>query len=144
MRGGDRVPDAERPVLAHLRFGDSPLRTSVSKGRWTLIHTIRRNQRGESLELFDLYGAYPTNIAHTKQYVPFYQGYGVKPNRPEPLIPFDAIARVPLFAAGYGVPAGAVCNNAVSFMDFATLITARHRGAVRSGEVRMRVVVSRR
>jgi arylsulfatase A-like enzyme len=53
VRGGDRVPDAARPVLAHLRFGNSPLRTSVSQGRWTLIHTIRRGQRGESLELFD-------------------------------------------------------------------------------------------
>ena len=42
------------------------------------------------LQLFDLYGALPTAISHTKEYVPFFQGYGVAPNTPEPLRLFDA------------------------------------------------------
>jgi len=29
-----------------------------------------------ALELMDLYGAFPTAVSHTKEYVPFYQGYG--------------------------------------------------------------------
>lgn len=45
------------------------------------------------LELFDLYGAYPTAISHTKEYVPFFQGYGVAANVPEPIRTFNADVR---------------------------------------------------
>lgn len=44
-------------------------------------------------ELLDLYGVWPTAISHTKEYVPFFQGYGVKPVRPDPLQCFDAEIR---------------------------------------------------
>ncbi|MFZ2656702.1 MAG: hypothetical protein WAX69_17340 [Victivallales bacterium] len=46
-----------------------------------------------ALQLFDIYGAYPTAPSHTKEYVPFFQGYGVTPNEPEPIILFDAYNR---------------------------------------------------
>ncbi len=46
-----------------------------------------------ALQLMDIYEAYPTAISHTKEYVPFFQGYGVIPNTPEPIIPFDAYLR---------------------------------------------------
>jgi alpha-galactosidase len=46
-----------------------------------------------TLELLDLYGVWPTAISHTKEYVPFFQGYGVKPVEPEPLQCFDADVR---------------------------------------------------
>ena len=46
-----------------------------------------------ALQLFDIYGAYPTAPSHTKEYVPFFQGYGVTPNEPEPVILFDAYNR---------------------------------------------------
>ena len=46
-----------------------------------------------ALQLFDIYGAYPTAVSHTKEYVPFFQGYGVKPNRPEPIKLFEADVR---------------------------------------------------
>jgi alpha-galactosidase len=46
-----------------------------------------------ALQLFDVYGAYPTAPSHTKEYVPFFQGYGVTPNEPEPVIKFDAYNR---------------------------------------------------
>jgi len=46
-----------------------------------------------SLQLFDLYGAYPTAVSHTKEYVPFFQGYGVKPVNPEPIKCFEADVR---------------------------------------------------
>jgi alpha-galactosidase/6-phospho-beta-glucosidase family protein len=46
-----------------------------------------------TLQLMDVYGAYPTAVSHTKEYVPFFQGYGVMPNTPEPIIPFDAYNR---------------------------------------------------
>ncbi len=45
------------------------------------------------LDLMDVYGAFPAVIAHTKEYVPFYQGYGVTPVKPKPLAIFDAKAR---------------------------------------------------
>lgn len=46
-----------------------------------------------ALQLMDIYEAYPTAVSHTKEYVPFFQGYGVMPNTPEPIIPFDAYNR---------------------------------------------------
>ncbi len=46
-----------------------------------------------ALDLMDIYGAYPTAVSHTKEYVPFYQGYGVSPAFPEPIIAFDAYNR---------------------------------------------------
>lgn len=44
-------------------------------------------------QIMDIFGAYPTAISHTKEYVPYFQGYGVTPNDPEPIIPFDAVNR---------------------------------------------------
>jgi len=46
------------------------------------------------LELIDVFGAVPQCISHSKEYVPFFQGYGIAPVKPEALIPFDAEARV--------------------------------------------------
>jgi alpha-galactosidase len=43
-----------------------------------------------ALELFDLFGAYPDCMAHTKEYVPFWQGWGVAPADPAKLSIFDA------------------------------------------------------
>lgn len=52
-----------------------------------------RFNQAYALELFDLYGTYPTAISHTKEYVPFFQGYGVQPNKPEPIKIFEADVR---------------------------------------------------
>lgn len=43
--------------------------------------------------LMELYGAFPTAASHTKEYVPFFQGYGVTPVTPEPIICFDGYNR---------------------------------------------------
>ena len=43
--------------------------------------------------LTELYDAFPTAVSHTKEYVPFFQGKGVMPEKPEPLIPFDGYNR---------------------------------------------------
>ena len=45
------------------------------------------------LTLLDLFGAFPDTINHTKEYVPFFQGHGVKPAKPEPIALFDAEER---------------------------------------------------
>lgn len=52
-----------------------------------------RYNHNYALQLFNLYGAYPTAISHTKEYVPFFQGYGVRPVQPEPIRCFDADTR---------------------------------------------------
>lgn len=52
-------------------------------------------------QLMDIYGAYPTATSHTKEYVPFFQGYGVSPVIPEPLITFDAFNRAEEMAAAW-------------------------------------------
>jgi len=46
-----------------------------------------------ALQLMDVYGLYPTAVSHTKEYVPFFQGYGKCPVTPEPIIAFDGYNR---------------------------------------------------
>lgn len=45
------------------------------------------------LELFDIFGIIPDTVAHTKEYVPYYQGYGRMPVKPEAIRLFDADQR---------------------------------------------------
>ena len=52
-----------------------------------------------ALELFDLYGVCPNALGHVKEYVPFFQGTGVSPVDPEPIVPFDAFRRADEMAA---------------------------------------------
>ncbi|MDY0175323.1 MAG: glycoside hydrolase family 4 [Lentisphaeria bacterium] len=54
-------------------------------------------------QLMDIYGCYPTAVSHTKEYVPFFQGYGVSPNLPEPVIAFDAYNRADEMAAAWKI-----------------------------------------
>lgn len=53
-------------------------------------HSKSRYNAAYTLQLLDLFGIYPDNMGHTKEYVPYFQGYGVKPVSPEPLDLFDA------------------------------------------------------
>ncbi len=62
-----------------------------------------RYNHAYALQLFDLYGVYPDNIGHTKEYVPFFQGYGAAPVEPEPLTLFDAEARAIRMAGAWQV-----------------------------------------
>lgn len=52
-----------------------------------------------SLQLLDTFGAYPNRIAHTKEYVPYFQGLGVEPVVPEPIGIFDAEERTHMMNA---------------------------------------------
>lgn len=80
----DRMPHIHRHLqAAAARAYEAPPNTK-SKPRLNPVY---------ALELFELYGAYPTAVSHTKEYVPFYQGYGVTPCTPEPILPFDAYQR---------------------------------------------------
>lgn len=68
----------------------------LAKAEWETKPSPKAKPRlnmNYALQLFDLYGAYPTAPSHTKEYVPFFQGYGVTPNEPEPVIQFDAYNR---------------------------------------------------
>ena len=56
-------------------------------------HSKRRYNSTYALKLYEIYGVIPTNIGHTKEYVPFFQGYGSAPVLPEPIRLFDAEAR---------------------------------------------------
>jgi alpha-galactosidase len=56
-----------------------------------------------AVQLFDIYGAYPTAISHTKEYVPFFQGYGKKMNYPEPIKLFEADVRAREMAAAWKI-----------------------------------------
>ena len=63
------------------RTGAATDRNATSKARFNAAY---------ALQLFDLFGAYPDRIGHTKEYVPYFQGLGVAPNHPAPIAIFDA------------------------------------------------------
>lgn len=83
-KGKDRIQNFKKALAKHAKAeqikGPSP------KAKPRLNHDY-------ALQLMDIYEAYPTAISHTKEYVPFFQGYGIMPNTPEPIIPFDAYNR---------------------------------------------------
>lgn len=81
--GRDMLP-AWRRILVDRVKEEAKHPSPYSKGRYNWNY---------ALQLFDLYGAYPTAIGHTKEYVPFFQGHGVAANQPEPITTFDADER---------------------------------------------------
>jgi len=89
--GKDLMPAFRRRVAQGVR----------EERREPSTHSKGRFNQAYALQLFDLFGAYPTAIGHTKEYVPFFQGYGVKPNQPEPITCFDADRRAREMAAAW-------------------------------------------
>ena len=83
FRGRDMMPAFHRYAL-RMRNEEAKNPSEKSKPRFNWHY---------ALQLLDLYGAFPTAISHTKEYVPFFQGYGVLPNKPEPIRLFDGDVR---------------------------------------------------
>jgi alpha-galactosidase/6-phospho-beta-glucosidase family protein len=83
-KGEDRLPFFKKYLEKSFRMVEEGGQPFKSKPRYNYAYT---------LQLMDIYNAYPTSISHTKEYVPFFQGYGVMPNTPEAIIPFDAYNR---------------------------------------------------
>ncbi len=98
--GKDMMPTLRKAVNARAAEENRRAQTD-SKARYNDAYTK---------QLFDIFGIYPDCMAHTKEYVPYYQGYGVKPVKPEKLHPFDgphrqkimdeAMAQTRQFASG--------------------------------------------
>jgi alpha-galactosidase len=91
--GQDMLPVLRRKVVEWVE-AEAKKPNDHSKARYNNLY---------ALQLFDLYGAYPTAVGHTKEYVPFFQGYGVKPNVPEPITLFDAPRRAKEMAQAWRV-----------------------------------------
>ena len=91
--GKDMMPAVRRRLLEQVQ------REKSAPGE----HSKARYNATYAMELWDLYGVYPTNIGHTKEYVPFFQGYGRRPVRPEPVALFDAEQRQREMERAWGV-----------------------------------------
>ena len=89
--GVDMMPKLRRKLAEWVR----------EEGRNPAEKAKPRFNHAYEMQLFDLYGAFPTAASHTKEYVPFFQGYGVKPNQPEPIRLFDAENRAEEMAAAW-------------------------------------------
>ena len=77
--GKDMLPRVRRDLARRVR----------EERKEPRAHSKQRFNDAYQLQLFDLYGAYPTAIGHTKEYVPFFQGHGAAPVKPEPITLFD-------------------------------------------------------
>lgn len=91
--GRDLMPMARKWVLKQAREERRRERADITGSNSKGAHNF-----AYMLQLFDLFGVIPDTISHTKEYVPFYQGYGVRPVEPEPLRLFDACHRAQLMA----------------------------------------------
>ncbi|MHC4713148.1 MAG: family 4 glycosyl hydrolase [Planctomycetota bacterium] len=81
--GKDMLPAVRRRLAGEVRAEkESPA-----------VKSKPRYNKAYALALFDIYGAMPTAVSHTKEYVPFFQGNGVRAVRPEPIRLFDAATR---------------------------------------------------
>lgn len=90
--GTDYLPKW-RELLAADAAGERSSTQSNEGGSDNNAAAKRRYNATYALELMDIFGAYPDRIGHTKEYVPFFQGYGVGPVDPEPITVFDAADR---------------------------------------------------
>jgi alpha-galactosidase len=87
--GRDYLPRF-RELLAESAREERAATDSVEGGTDNNAAAKRRFNATYALELMDIFGAYPDRIGHTKEYVPFFQGYGVSPVDPEPITIFDS------------------------------------------------------
>jgi alpha-galactosidase len=89
------------------------------------LHSKARFNSWYALQLWDIYGYYPTVIGHTKEYVPFFQGYGISPIVPEPITLFDAEQRTQEMAAAWAITEQYAAG-ALSSEEFLTRIPGDH------------------
>ncbi|HDZ20265.1 hypothetical protein LCGC14_0018650 [marine sediment metagenome] len=82
--GKDMMPTLRRNLVKRVAEEKKNAAKAGSKSRFNEAYT---------LQMFDLFGVYPDCMGHTKEYVPYYQGHGVKPIKPDMLHPFDAVTR---------------------------------------------------
>jgi alpha-galactosidase len=66
-------------------------------------HSKARFNRTYSMQLYKVFGVWPDNPGHTKEYVPYFQGHGVRPPRPEPIALFDAEQRAVRMAESWRI-----------------------------------------
>jgi alpha-galactosidase len=112
-----------RDMLPVLR--DKVAARALEERRQAGDHSKQRYNETYALELFDLYGAYPTAVGHTKEYVPFFQGHGVLPVSPEPVALFDADRRVREMAEAWKTTQ-AYASGALGTDHFLANVTSDH------------------
>jgi alpha-galactosidase len=83
--------------LVRRKLGEWARKEAANPG----AHSKGRYNYAYLRELFDVYGVYFDAIGHTKEYVPFFQGYGKAANRPEPITTFDAEERARYMAEAW-------------------------------------------
>lgn len=95
-RGQNYLPEW-RERLVRLAASEQATNGDVSTGgvrsRDVNAGAKARYNASYALQLMDIFGAYPDRISHTKEYMPYFQGYGEARNRPEPIAVFDAEER---------------------------------------------------
>ncbi len=89
--GKDLMPGVRRRLRERVR-AEKQNPGAHAKGRYNAAYTK---------QLFDVFGALPDTPAHTKEYVPYFQGHGVKPVQPQPIDLFDADKRAEQMAEAW-------------------------------------------
>ena len=80
-KGEDRTPNIRRKI-------EEAAAKETAEGHSKEVFNNRY-----ALELWDIFGLCPTNLGHTKEYVPYWQGKNVASSNLPPLTVFDAVKR---------------------------------------------------
>lgn len=88
--GKDFLPEYRRAIEARAAEERADVDQSVLNAN---SHSKAKFNATYALAIWDVFGVYPDTVSHSKEYLPFFQGYGVTPIDPEPILLFDAADR---------------------------------------------------
>ena len=96
--GVDYLPELRKLLEKSAAEEMETMRESKDSGLGANTSSKAKFNASYQVLLWDVFGANPDTVSHTKEYLPFFQGYGVAPNEPEPIDLFDAEERAKLMA----------------------------------------------
>ncbi len=91
--GEDYLPRFRRIIEKRAEEEQGQQKTADVKGFDANSYSKGKLNNTYTLSLWDIFGAYPDTIGHSKEYLPFFQGFGVTPVVPEEIALFDAEER---------------------------------------------------
>ncbi len=94
--GRDMLPAWREKLAEKARAEQESVKAQLENDKQQVDNNARAKAKYNvtyALRLMDVFGAYPDRIAHTKEYVPYFQGHGQAAVEPEVISIFDAAER---------------------------------------------------
>jgi len=99
--GKDYMPVWRERLARKVREERQSINQALKNGADDNARAKAKYNLAYALRLFDIFKAFPNRIAHTKEYVPYFQGRGQAEVKPEPIAVFDWKERAQMMADRY-------------------------------------------